>query len=253
MDASVTETHTPEQITLNPEEVRRFDEQTNDWWSKKGPLGPLLDLNPLRLTFIQDQLTRAFNLESPISYAGLDILDVGCGAGLISEPMARLGAKVTGIDASETALTQARIHALQENLDICYKQQTIEQQLLENQLFDVVIALDVVEHVDHVDAFLKACVGLLKPNGVFILSTLNRTVSSYLKAIILAEYILKWVPPKTHNWYQFLKPSEIAQVLQSQGCFLTQIKGISLNPITNEWSLTQKLDTNYILAAKNFT
>lgn len=249
----MTDKHSPEQITLNPDEVRRFDEQTNDWWSKKGPLGPLLDLNPLRLTFIQDQLVRSFNLEPPVSYQGLDVLDVGCGAGLISEPMARLGANVTGIDASETALTQARLHALQENLEITYKQRTIEQQLLDHQLFDVIVALDVVEHVDHVDAFLKACVRLLKPNGIFILSTINRTVASYVKAIVLAEYVLKWVPPKTHNWYQFLKPSEIGQILQTEECFLTQIKGISLNPITNEWSLSQKLDTNYILAAKKYS
>lgn len=248
-DSMQNETKEDGAVTLNPQEISRFDAQKSDWWSKEGPLGPLLDMNPLRLEFIQDQLKRSFSLSDDLPYQALDILDVGCGAGLVCEPLARLGANVTGIDASETAITQARMHAVEQNLDIHYQRLTIEEKKTEGLLFDVITALEVVEHVDHVDAFLKTCVQMLKPNGVLIVSTLNRTVYSYLKAIVIAEYIFQWVPKKTHSWHQFLKPSEIAQILQTESCFLTNIRGMTLNPITKEWSLTQKIDTNYILSA----
>ena len=176
-------------------------------------------------------------------------MDVGCGAGLICEPFARLGASVTGIDASDTALTQARTHAVQQGLDIDYQLKTIEDKIKQKEKYDVVLALEVVEHVDDVSFFLKACADLLKPGGLLFISTLNRTPISYLKSIVLAEYVLKWIPQGTHDWNRFLKPSEIAEPIQEKGCFFTTFKGIDYNIFKREWELTSSLNNNYISCA----
>lgn len=239
-------------VTLNQDEVRKFDNNKEDWWSASGPLKPLMDLNPVRLQFIYDQVLRFYpkiNTSSKTPYEGLSFLDIGCGAGYVCEPLARLGGTVNGIDASENAITQARQHAVEQNLDINYQRMTVEQKAAENIQYDVILALEVVEHVDNVDTFLKACTHLLKPNGILFLSTMNRTFTSYIKAIMIAEYLLKWVPKGTHDWNKFLKPSELAAPLQEEGCYFSTIKGIDYNPFSKEWVLSQKIDTNYIACA----
>ena len=235
-------------ITIDADEVKNFNAYEGNWWDEKGPLKPLHDLNPIRLSFIYDQIRRHKNIEEDQSlpYSNLSILDVGCGAGLISEPFARCGATVTGIDASETALTQARLHAAEHNLDIQYELTTIEKKAEQMCQFDVVVALEVIEHVDNVPLFLKNCMDVMKPDGIFIISTLNRTTLSYLKAILAAEYILNWVPKGTHTWNKFLKPSEIAHILQKGNCYFTNLKGIDYNIFKKEWSLSTSLNTNYI-------
>ncbi len=240
-----------ENSTINLDDVKTFNNYEGNWWDENGPLKPLHELNPLRLSFIFDQLKRVnkINPENTKPYSNLSVLDVGCGAGLVCEPFARNGANVTGIDASETALTQARLHALEQNLEIAYEQTSIEQKAEQGQTFDVVLALEVVEHVDNVPLFLKSCMDLLKDDGVLFISTINRTALSYLKAIVAAEYILKWVPQGTHQWNKFLKPSEIAQTLQKGGFYFTNIKGIEFNLFKREWLLSSSLDTNYIACA----
>jgi 2-polyprenyl-6-hydroxyphenyl methylase/3-demethylubiquinone-9 3-methyltransferase len=243
------ETLTPlTEETINKNEIHTFNQYEGNWWNEKGPLKPLHELNPIRLSFIVDQINRQKNLtnESHHSFQGLSILDIGCGAGLVAEPLARKGATVTGIDASDTALTQARLHAVEQNLDIQYERSTIEKKVEQGMKYDVVLALEVVEHVNNVPFFLKNCMDALNEDGIFFISTLNRTFLSYLKAIIAAEYVLKWIPVGTHNWNQFLKPSEIAADLQKQNFYFTNLKGINYNPLKKEWSLTNALDTNYI-------
>ncbi|CAO5681796.1 MAG: Ubiquinone biosynthesis O-methyltransferase [Holosporales bacterium] len=237
--------------TIDSNEVKTFNTYEGNWWDEKGPLKPLHELNPLRLSFIFDQLTRFNKVEQDglRPYQNLNVLDVGCGAGLICEPFSRNGATVTGIDASETALTQARLHALEQNLEIVYEQTSIEKKAEQSEKFDVVLALEVLEHVENVPLFLKSCIDVLKDDGVLFISTINRTALSYLKAIVAAEYILRWVPKGTHQWHKFLKPSEIAETLQKGSFYFTNIKGIEFNPLKREWNLSSSLDTNYIACA----
>lgn len=236
------------QSTAETKDITTFNQYQGKWWDVNGPLKPLHQLNPIRLEFIKSQISLLKNIdeESEEPYKNLSMIDIGCGAGLICEPLARLGASVSGIDASETALTQARSHAVEHDLDIDYQLMTVEKKLEENKTFDVVFALEVVEHVSNVPIFLKSCSKLLNPGGLLFLSTLNRTVLSYVKTILFAEYILKWIPVGTHDWHRFLTPAELAEPLQEEGFYFTNLKGIDYSIFKKEWVLNNNLDTNYI-------
>jgi 2-polyprenyl-6-hydroxyphenyl methylase/3-demethylubiquinone-9 3-methyltransferase len=238
----------PEATTVNVEQVNTFNDYEGNPWDENGPLKPLHQLNPVRLSFIKDHLTRIKKLDTDSAhpYAELSVLDVGCGPGLLSEPLARLGAHVTGIDASDHFLKVATLHASEQKLNIDYQLSSIEDIVQKNKKYDMVCALEVVEHVDNVDRFLQSCMDVLKDDGVLFISTLNRTLISYLKAIVLAENILKWVPVGTHDWKRFLTPAEIASTLQDGGFYFTELKGIDFHPLKQEWYLTSSLNTNYI-------
>ncbi|HCU06762.1 MAG TPA: bifunctional 3-demethylubiquinol 3-O-methyltransferase/2-polyprenyl-6-hydroxyphenol methylase [Holosporales bacterium] len=238
----------PEAATVNVEQVNTFNDYAGNPWDENGPLKPLHQLNPVRLSFIKDHLTRIKKLDTDSGqpYKELSILDVGCGPGLLSEPLARLGAHVTGIDASDHFLKAAVNHAAEQKLSIDYQLSSIEDTLKKSKKYDVVCALEVIEHVDNVDRFLQSCMELLKSDGVLFISTLNRTFMSYLKAIVLAENILKWVPTGTHDWKRFLTPAEIAHTLREGGFYFADLKGIDFHPLKQEWHLTSSLNTNYI-------
>lgn len=238
----------PESETVNAEQVNTFNDYTGDPWDENGSLKPLHQLNPIRLDFIKDHLTRIKKLDTASRhlYKGLDILDVGCGPGLLSEPLARLGANVTGVDASDQFLNAAKEHAKSQDLTINYQLSSIEDIAKKSKKYDVVCALEVVEHVDNVDRFLQSCMDVLKDDGVLFISTLNRTFISYLKAIFLAENVLKWVPAGTHDWKRFLTPAEIASTLRENDFYFTDLKGIDFHPLKQEWYLTPSLSTNYI-------
>ena len=232
--------------TLNEEEVDQFDQIAELWWDEKGPFKPLHSLNPCRLKFIKDHLCNAFSRSSfdlePLK--GLKILDVGCGGGILCEPLARLGANVTGIDASPKAIMAAKEHAKKSDLKISYHCSTVES--FEEQDFDVILALEIIEHVDNPANFVRSCTKKLKKEGLFFLSSLNRTWQSYLGAIVVAEYVLGWVPKGTHDWGKFISPSELASLLRECNMRFIDLKGIELKPLTGQWTLGTSLSVNYI-------
>lgn len=246
--------------TVNPENLKHFTSHAQDWWDPKGPFKPLHALNPERLRFIKTQIDKHFNLcqqvpEQKVSQTAplenLEIIDVGCGGGLVCEPLARLGAKVTGLDAGLENIDAAQNHSILQDLDITYLNQTAEDflKMHPNHRFDVVLALEVVEHVENVKDFLESCTKLLKPGGLLILSTLNRTLKGYALGIVAAEYLLRWVPKGTHQWQKFFKPSELALLLEDLNCQTQTIQGLSFNPLNGSWSLSADLDINYFLSA----
>ena len=227
--------------TLNEDEVRQFDQISGGWWDEKGPFKPLHLLNPCHLKFIKDHLLKAFSVNS---LKGLRILDVGCGGGLLCEPLARLGATVTGIDASPKAITVAKEHAMKSGLDITYYNTTLEE-FPEND-FDAILALEIIEHVDNPKDFIGLFPEHLKKEGLLFLSTLNRTWQSYLGAIIGAEYLLNWVPKGTHDWNKFISPSELGAFLRAFDMHFTDLKGMDYKPLSGQWILGNSLKVNYI-------
>ncbi len=235
--------------TINPQEINQFSKMAEEWWNETGPFKALHQMNPVRLRFIKDQLCQHFNLDpqTPNPFLGLKILDIGCGGGILTEPLARLGAHVTGIDASAAAIKVAQDHAHDSQLDIRYLNIDLEDLQKSGEVFDVVISLEVIEHVANVNQFLKVCESLMAKNGAIILSTLNRTPQSYLGAIIAAEYVLKWIPKGTHHWDQFIKPSELVSMLERHHIKAKKISGMALNPFTKTWTLSQNMGINYIL------
>lgn len=232
--------------TVDSEEIDRFSKVSAGWWDEEGPFKPLHDLNPTRILFIRDALIQHFGMSSKLPLEGLRILDVGCGGGLVAEPLARLGGIVTGIDASQEAITVAEAHAVSMNLPITYRCLSAEQLVAEGATFDVVLALEIVEHVADVPIFLEMCTKLVNPKGALILSTLNRTCWSYLGAIIGAEYILRWVPQGTHDWNKFLTPAELANTLRPLGFHFDSLKGLTYAPLGRSWSLSKDLSINYL-------
>ncbi|MBI1954120.1 MAG: bifunctional 2-polyprenyl-6-hydroxyphenol methylase/3-demethylubiquinol 3-O-methyltransferase UbiG [Proteobacteria bacterium] len=232
--------------TLDQKEAHHFDHFAESWWDEKGPFKQLHQINPLRLTFIKE--AGPFD-----SFKGLSLLDIGCGGGLVCEPLARLGANVTGIDTSKKAIEVAKQHAQRyaQGFSIEYRCLSVEELAQEQKVFDIVIAFEILEHVHNVDLFIASCAKLLSENGIFILSTLNRTWQSYLLAIVGAEYLLRWIPLGTHHWEKFLKPCEIETLLQAHDLHFNYLKGMSFNPFKQEWSLTSNLTVNYLgVAAK---
>ncbi len=236
--------------TINKEEIQKFSRLAEEWWDVNGKFKPLHMFNPVRIEYITENIKRHLKIEKNKSFflKGLNILDIGCGGGLISEPMARLGANVTGIDAAERNISVARIHSKKSNLKINYLNKSPES-LNEKEKFDIILNLEIVEHVDNVDLYIKSCYKLLKKNGLMFTATLNRSFISYLKAIIGAEYILRWLPIGTHDWNKFIKPEELEQLLNQEKFSTIDLKGLKFNPFTQKWKKSNDLSVNYIICS----
>ena len=236
--------------TINKEEIQKFSKLADEWWDVNGKFKPLHMFNPIRIEYITEKIKQHFKIsDSKTNFLnGLNILDIGCGGGLISEPMARLGGSVTGIDASERNIKVAKIHSKKNKLKINYINKSPEQ-LENNKKFDIILNLEIVEHVDNVDLYLKSCGNLLRKNGIMFTATLNRSLISYLKAIIGAEYILRWLPIGTHDWNKFLKPEELEKLLHNEKFSTVDIKGLEFNPILNKWKKSDNLSVNYIISS----
>lgn len=234
--------------TASPDEIARFTAIAGAWWDPTGDFAPLHQINPVRLEFIRDHIARHFD-RAPLDanpLAGLDIIDIGCGGGLLAEPMRRLGATMTGIDAGQKNIDVARLHAEQSGLDIDYCHRVPEDLGAEKGRYDVVLNMEVVEHVADLDGFLGAAAGLVRPGGAMVLSTLNRTLKSLALAKIGAEYILRWLPVGTHDWRKFVRPSELATVLMDHGVEIIDLKGMTFSPIGRDWRLSKDLSVNYL-------
>jgi 2-polyprenyl-6-hydroxyphenyl methylase / 3-demethylubiquinone-9 3-methyltransferase len=240
-----------EQGTIDGAEIARFARIAKAWWEPEGEFRALHKLNPVRLGFIRDRLAAQFHrdIRSPKPFAGLSLLDIGCGGGLVSEPLARLGFAVTGIDAGEEMLEVARGHAAESGVAVDYRHATAEDLAAGGARYDAVLALEVVEHVAAPELFLAAAAALVKPGGGFIAATINRTPKAFVFAIVGAEYVLRWLPRGTHHWDKFLRPSELAAGLRSGGLAVKELAGLSYNPLQDRWLLTHDFDVNYLLFA----
>ena len=236
--------------TINKEEIQKFSNLANEWWDVKGKFKPLHMFNPIRIEYITQMIRKYFKIsDNEINpFKKLKILDIGCGGGLISEPMARLGAKVTGIDASEKNIQVARIHSKESNLEISYLNSSPEK-LKEREEFDIILNLEIVEHVEDVELYINSCSKLLKKNGLMFTATLNRTITSYIKAIIGAEYILRWLPIGTHDWNKFIRPEELEEKLSIENFKTIEVKGLVFNPLNNKWKKSNNLSVNYIICS----
>ncbi len=237
--------------TINKEEIQKFSLLAEEWWDVNGKFKPLHMFNPVRIEYILDIVCSHFKLDRKknLPLKKLKILDIGCGGGLISEPMCRLGAEVTGIDASEKNIKIASIHAKKNKLDIKYLNKSPEQ-INQKESYDIILNLEVVEHVNDLNLYLSSCFNLLNKNGLMFTATINRTFSSYIKAIIGAEYVLRWLPIGTHDWNKFLKPEELETKLTKLNFFIEDIKGLSFNPLFGKWKKSKDLSVNYIMTAK---
>ena len=232
--------------TINNEEIEKFSKIAEEWWDTEGKFKPLHKFNPIRISYIKDNIINTFklkNLEKPLEK--IKILDVGCGGGLLSEPLTRLGAEVTGIDASDKNINVAKLHAKKNNLDIKYFCKSPEN-FNSKEKFDVILNMEIVEHVADVNFFLESCSKLLKKDGMMFVATINKTLKSYLFAIIGAEYILRWLPIGTHEWEKFVKPEELEQILKNHNFKLSDISGLKFNIINNKWKLSKDKSVNYI-------
>jgi 2-polyprenyl-6-hydroxyphenyl methylase / 3-demethylubiquinone-9 3-methyltransferase len=237
------------QTTIDPAEVAKFEAMAAEWWDPAGKFKPLHMLNPCRLDYITTQIAAEFDrdLSTPSPFAGLRLLDIGCGGGLLSEPMARLGADVVGADAAPRNIPVARLHAEQTGLAIDYRHTTAEDMAAAGERFDVVLNMEVVEHVSDPLAYLTACQTLLKPGGLMICSTLNRNPKSYLMAIIGAEQVMRWLPKGTHDWNKFITPDELYDLIRRSGLDPVDRKGMVFNPLGWSWSLSARdLSVNYV-------
>ncbi|MBN9542429.1 MAG: bifunctional 2-polyprenyl-6-hydroxyphenol methylase/3-demethylubiquinol 3-O-methyltransferase UbiG [Alphaproteobacteria bacterium] len=231
--------------TIDPKEVEKFSKLSSTWWNENGPLKPLHKMNPCRVKFVRDQIYSHFNCDS---LEGLNIIDVGCGGGLLSEPLARLDGNVTGVDATEKNIVVAKEHAKLMNLNIEYLHCEASTLVDQGRKFDVVIALETIEHVSDVDQFMQDLSKLMTENGIIILSTINKTAKSFLFAIVGAEYVLRWLPKGTHDWHKFLKPSEVVIAAEKHNLKAKSITGMTFNPMKNAWNLSEDLDVNYFVA-----
>ncbi|MDB9742895.1 bifunctional 2-polyprenyl-6-hydroxyphenol methylase/3-demethylubiquinol 3-O-methyltransferase UbiG [Pelagibacteraceae bacterium] len=236
--------------TINKEEIQKFSNLADEWWDVNGKFKPLHMFNPIRIEYILDEITKHFKIKKNKKFLleNLKILDIGCGGGLISEPMSRLGGNVTGIDASEKNIKVAYMHSKESNLQINYLNKSPEQ-LKEKEKFDIILNLEIVEHVENLDLYLKSCKDLLKKNGLMFTATINRTLTSYIKAILGAEYILRWLPIGTHDWNKFVKPEELQKKLNKENFTTSDIKGLEFNPIWNKWKRSNNLSVNYIISS----
>ena len=240
------------QSTVDPAEIEKFQAMAAEWWDENGKFKPLHMLNPCRLDYITSQIAGEFDrdLKSPEPFRGLRILDIGCGGGLLSEPMARLGATVVGADAAAGNIPVAQVHAQQSGLDIDYRHTTAEALAEAGEQFDVVLNMEVVEHVASPIDYLIACRTLLKPGGLHICSTLNRNPKSFMMAIVGAEHVMRWLPKGTHEWSKFITPDELFGLLHKAGLTAVDRKGFVFNPITWSWRLSDRdLSVNYVTAS----
>ncbi|WP_075534748.1 bifunctional 2-polyprenyl-6-hydroxyphenol methylase/3-demethylubiquinol 3-O-methyltransferase UbiG [Candidatus Pelagibacter communis] len=236
--------------TINKKEIDKFSKIAEDWWNPEGKFKPLHQFNPERIKYIKDNTIKHFNLTNKDKpFKNLNILDIGCGGGLLSEPMSRLGGNVTGIDASEKNIISAKIHAKQNNLNISYFCSSPEN-FKSNKKFDLVLNMEIVEHVEDVNFFIKKSSELLKKNGLMFVATLNRTLKSYILAIIGAEYILRWLPIGTHEWNKFLTPEELTNFGRKNSLLVQKIDGMVFNPLSNRWKVSRDCAVNYIIKFK---
>jgi 2-polyprenyl-6-hydroxyphenyl methylase/3-demethylubiquinone-9 3-methyltransferase len=235
--------------TIDPEDVARFSAIADEWWDPDGKFRPLHRFNPVRLQYIRDRMCAHFGRDprSLRPFEGLKFLDVGCGGGLISEPLARMGASVTAIDASEKNIGTARVHAEKNGLDIDYRATTVEDLAATGESFDAVISMEVVEHVADVDLFLDGCAALMADRGAIVLATLNRTPKSFAFGIVGAEYIMRWLPRGTHDWKKFVRPSELARALRRNRVAVDDISGLTFNPLNGAWRISGDVSVNYVL------
>jgi len=232
--------------TINKKEIEKFSKIAEEWWNPEGKFKPLHKFNPIRISYIKNNIIDTLNLEitkKPLNK--IKILDIGCGGGLLSEPMSRLGADVVGIDASEKNIKVAELHAKKNNLDIKYICASPEN-LKTDYKFDVILNMEIIEHVDNIDFFLKSCSHLLKKNGIMFVATLNKTLKSYVFAIIGAEYIMRWLPIGTHSWEKFVRPDDLIKILKNYKLELNGLTGMKFSLIRDEWSLSSDKSVNYI-------
>jgi len=235
--------------SVDPAEIAHFSTMAATWWDPNGPFKPLHKLNPTRIAFVKQSLCAHFNRnpEDARPLEGLRILDIGCGGGLLSEPICRLGATVVGADAAEKNIKTAQVHADEMGLEVDYRHITAEELATAGEKFDAILNMEVIEHVADIPSFLNACHDLLKASGCMTMSTLNRTAKSWVMAIAGAEYIMRWLPVGTHDWQKFLKPSELARAVRGSGLHVQDLKGCVFNPLKNSWSLSDHdLSVNYV-------
>jgi 2-polyprenyl-6-hydroxyphenyl methylase / 3-demethylubiquinone-9 3-methyltransferase len=239
--------------TVDPAELAKFEAMAAEWWDPNGKFRPLHLMNPCRLDYITKQIAAEFNrnLSEPAPFAGLRIIDIGCGGGLLSEPLTRLGADVLGADAAEKNIKVAKLHAVQEGLQIDYRAVTAEALAAAGERFDVVVNMEVVEHVADPQEYLNECANLLKPEGLHICSTINRNAKSFAMAIVGAEYVMRWLPKGTHEWNKFITPDELVGFIEKAGMQPLDRKGFVFNPVSWNWKISDRdLSVNYVTAAK---
>lgn len=239
------------QTTVDAAEVERFSRIAAEWWNPAGKFRPLHKFNPVRLTYIREQVCARFGRDpnAPEPFRGLRLLDIGCGGGLLCEPMARLGATIVGADASETNIEVAKIHAAESGLSIDYRATTAEAMAEAGETFDVVLNMEVVEHVSDVGLFLSACASMVKPGGLMFVATINRTLKAFGLAIVGAEYVLGWLPRGTHRYDKLVRPSELENALFESGLTIADQVGVTYNPLTDEWRRSPDMDVNYMVLA----
>jgi 2-polyprenyl-6-hydroxyphenyl methylase/3-demethylubiquinone-9 3-methyltransferase len=238
--------------TIDPREVARFDRMARDWWNPKGPMRALHKLNPVRLRYIRDVAARHFGRDprNPGMLAGLRVLDIGCGGGLLAEPLARLGADVLGADPVRRNIEVARIHAAEQGLDIDYRCASAEVLDAAGERFDVVLAMEVVEHVADIGLFIETCGRMTRSGGLVVVATLNRTLRAFALAVIGAEYVLGWLPRGTHDWRKFVTPGELCAALRRAGLVPLRTDGVVYHPLADEWRLSGDTGVNYMIAAE---
>jgi 2-polyprenyl-6-hydroxyphenyl methylase / 3-demethylubiquinone-9 3-methyltransferase len=237
--------------TIDPAEVARFERVAETWWDSRGPMRALHKFNPVRLAYIRDEACRRFDRDPkgvrPLE--GLSILDVGCGGGLLCEPLARLGAVVTGLDPAAANIAVAKRHAAHSGIPVGYRSETVESVVARGERFDVVLAMEVVEHVTDVPAFVRACGAAVKPGGILVMATLNRTLRAFALAIVGAEYVLGWLPRGTHQWEKFVTPDELGMAVDAAGLSVVEVRGVVYNPLRDQWTLARDTSVNYMALA----
>tara|TARA_A100001011_G_scaffold278160_1_gene287913 strand:+ start:451 stop:1179 length:729 start_codon:yes stop_codon:yes gene_type:complete len=232
--------------TINKEEIEKFSKIADEWWDPEGKFKPLHKFNPIRISYLKENIIETFKLNNKRTpLKNVKILDIGCGGGLLSEPMCRLGASVTGIDASEKNIDIAKLHSKKNNLKIDYFCSSPEKFKVKDK-FDVILNMEIVEHVEDINIFLKSCTNLLKKNGIMFVATLNKTLKSYIFAIVGAEYILRWLPIGTHEWEKFVTPNELISILKKNNLKLDKIDGMNFSILTNRWKVGNDKSVNYI-------
>jgi 2-polyprenyl-6-hydroxyphenyl methylase / 3-demethylubiquinone-9 3-methyltransferase len=241
----------PHAASIDQREVERFSRHAADWWAPRGPMAALHKFNPVRLAYIRDQAAERFGRDARKldCLKGLRMLDIGCGGGILSEPLARLGADMVGVDPAEENIEAARAHAEEQELTIDFRAGTAEELAAAGERFDVVLAMEVVEHVVDVAAFISTCAAMVKPNGLMVAATLNRTLKSFALAIVGAEYVLRWLPRGTHQWDKFVTPQELETAVETTGLRVTGERGVIYNPFADRWQLSADMDVNYMLVA----
>jgi 2-polyprenyl-6-hydroxyphenyl methylase/3-demethylubiquinone-9 3-methyltransferase len=239
--------------SIDDAEIARFSKLASTWWDPRGPMAPLHKLNPIRLGYIRDKATAHFGRDPKKldCLKGLRMLDIGCGAGILSEPLARLGGTMVGADPSEENIAVASAHAEDNGVAVDYRATTAEALAEANEKFDVVLAMEVVEHVNDVPEFVATCATMVKPGGLMIAATLNRTLKSFALAIVGAEYVLRWLPRGTHQWDKFVTPAELERAIESTGLNVTGERGVIYNPLADRWQLSSDMDVNYMIVAEN--